>query len=74
MTTEQQASTRDLGLAIRDFLEGQEFQIFADDEDGELLHAGDASAETVDASDPNNLIVALDNGQTFTVIIIAGTR
>lgn len=68
------ATTRDVGLAIRDFLEGQDFQIYAEDKDGTLLHGGDAAAEIVDASDPNNLNVVLDNGQTFTVRIIAGTR
>ena len=69
-----QATTRDVGLAIRDFLEGRDFQLYVDGKDGDLLHGGDATADVVDASDPNNLNVVLDNGQTFTVRIIAGTR
>ncbi len=60
------ASTRDVGLAIRDFLEGARFTIYRE-WDGELEPSNfDA---TVDCSDPNNLYVVLDNGQRFTVAI-----
>ncbi len=57
------ASTRDVGLAIRDFLEGARFTIYRE-WDGEL-----EPSTTVDCSDQNNLYVVLDNGQRFTVAI-----
>lgn len=66
------ALTHDLGIAIRDFLEDQEFHLF-DNSAGEMEETEDTRhVEFVDVSDPNNLIVMIDNGQTFTVRIIAG--
>lgn len=66
-----QAQTRDLGLAIRDFLEGSWIHTFID-HNGELIESNDLrTVETVDASDPDNLRLSLDNGQTFTVRIVS---
>ena len=66
-----EADTRDIGLAVRDFL-----SIHQENEDeGTLVPVADAAAavDAIDASDPNNLIVALDNGQRFTLRVVAGT-
>ncbi len=69
------ATTRDLGLAIRDFLDDREFYHFEEgaDESSEL-HESEETFEIadVDVSDPNNLKIRLDNGQSFLVRIIAG--
>lgn len=64
-------TTRDIGLAIRDHIEGKPvWRLEADTE----IADSDREVTEVDASDPNNLIVYLENGQTFTVRIIAGAR
>ncbi len=64
-----EADTRDIGLAVRDFL-----SIHQENEDeGTLVPVADAAVDSIDASDPNNLIVALDNGQRFTLRVVAGT-
>lgn len=68
-----EVNTRDVGLAVYNFLEGRTFSIHQDNEDGGTLDAiADAAVDAIDASDPNNLIVALDNGQRFTVRVVAG--
>ena len=68
-----EADTRDIGLAVRDFLEGRMVSIHQDNEDlGTLVPVADAAVDAIDASDPNNLIVALDNGQRFTLRVVAG--
>ena len=68
-----EADTRDIGLAVRDFLEGRTLSIHHDNEDGGTLDpVADAAVDAIDASDPNNLIVALDNGQRFTLRVVAG--
>ena len=68
-----EANTRDVGLAVYNFLEGRTFSIHQDNEDGGTLDpVADAAVDAIDASDPNNLIVALDNGQRFTVRVVAG--
>lgn len=63
--------TRDIGLAIRDFLE-QRTVTHYEDRDGALEPCGDDEVVAVDVSDPDNLTVCLDNGQSFTVRIFAG--
>ena len=63
--------TRDLGLAIRDFCENQMAMTFEEIE-GELEATNDFRMEFVDCSDPDNLVFYLDNGQVFTVRIVAG--
>jgi carbonic anhydrase len=68
-------NTRDIGILIRDFIEGRECFEFTEDASGDLIETGfRATVECVDASDPNNLIVTLDNGEAFTVRIIRGAR
>jgi hypothetical protein len=59
--------TRDIGLAIRDFIEGQSFHRFDDDVELPGLH----EMIVVDCSDPDNLEVHCENGQRFIVRIIA---
>ena len=67
------ANMRDVGLAVCNFLEGRTFSIHQDNEDGGALDpVADAAVTAIDASDPDNLIVALDNGQRFTVRVVAG--
>lgn len=70
------ALTRDLGIAIADLLEqyadgGATVHVLKD-EDGELNESGHIrEVLDVDRSDPDNLKVRLDNGQTFTVRIVS---
>jgi hypothetical protein len=69
------ATTRDLGFAIRDFIEGYDFHHYEEvvDESGELQESEETfEIANVDVSDPNNLNIRLDNGQTFVVRIFAG--
>ncbi len=66
------AQTRDLGIAIRDFLDDQDFHLLKETDDG-LEESGDMrEVVDIDASDPNNLFVLLDNRQTFIIRIVAG--
>lgn len=58
----RQVTTRDLGIMIRDFIEGRLIV------EGK---AGPVMIDMVDVSDADNAIVYLENGQTFTVRIIA---
>lgn len=68
------AHTGDLGLAIADFIDGRQFELYRHD-DPEMPGRDEfAKVDAVDRSDKNNLIVVLDNGQAFTVRIIAGAR
>ena len=63
-----QATTRDIGFAIRDFLEDQTISNFADDPDceGELTENDSAHhIAHVDVSDVHNPLIHLDNGQKF---------
>ena len=63
-------NTRDLGLAIRDFLENRSIAHFAENEHGDLDEFPEvATVDYVDVSDPNNLRVSTDTGQWFTVRI-----
>lgn len=65
------ALTRDLGIAIRDALEDENFHILKEEE-GELIESGQMVEITViDVSDPDNPIVELENGQQFIIRIIA---
>lgn len=69
------ASTRDLGIAIRDFLEGMPFEIFAEGSDHPAKNVNGSivtrAVEFIDVSDPNNPVVQLDNGQLFEIRIFA---
>jgi hypothetical protein len=61
-------TTRDLGIAIRDHIEEHRITHFR----GDLLEtelAGEIAG--VDVSDPSNLRVHLDNGQSFRVRIFS---
>lgn len=71
--TTARATTRDLGLAIRDFLEGRDFLEYGYGGDGDLVETGKTyQVQFIDVSDANNPRFHLDNGQTFVVRIIAG--
>ncbi len=63
------ASARDMGLAVRDFIEGCDLFVYEDDPTGELWQKARREVTHVDASDAHNLIVFLDNGQRFRVSI-----
>ena len=71
MTTKASATTTDLGLMIRDFTECRWFDTF-DIVNGDYEMKGPRQITEVDISDPDNPVVYLDNGQTFTIRIIAG--
>lgn len=60
-------TTRDLGLAIRDFIEGRDFAIFDGDQDS----GARVEIDFVDVSDPHNPVVHLSNGRVFRVSIVA---
>jgi len=58
-------TTRDIGLAIRDHIEGREVYVY--DEEVPLYRR---AIEYVDASDPDNLVIGLDSAQRFLVRIV----
>lgn len=65
----QETSTADLGLFIRDMIEGREF-VTHDFSGEELAEIGADEVVSVDASDANNLRVYTDGGAVFVVRII----
>lgn len=60
---------RDIGFAIRDHLEGHAVTAFVEDKDGDLTEDGQTTVDFVDISDPDSLIVYVNNGQRFGVRI-----
>lgn len=71
--TPPHVETRDVGLAIRDFIEGKEFFTYTKGEGAEIVPDDGSEFETVDCSDPDNLIAVVTGGQMFTIRITAGT-
>ena len=66
------ATTRDIGFAIRDHLAARNVDVLRpDDTEGLEAAAGRLYIEAVDASDPDNLLVHGENGQRFRVRIFA---
>jgi hypothetical protein len=64
-------TTKDLGLAIRDFIEEHKFCAF-EEVNGEINPTKDwQKIQFVDCGDPSNLLVHLENGQRFRVRIFA---
>lgn len=63
-------NTRDIGLAIRDFIEDRAIIHYEGDEERGEPHG----VAFVDASDANNLHLHMASGEVFTVRIIAGAR
>ena len=57
------ASTADLGVAIKDHLESKLFET--------SIGGTPLCVETVNADDPHNLVIVLDNGQAFKVRVFA---
>jgi len=67
------ATTRDIGLAVRDALALlPDVCTYCDDEHGDDMEKGKVEIWDIDASDANNLILHLADGQQFTIRIIAG--
>ncbi len=66
-----QAETGDLGRAIRDGLGGRWVRLFKDIEGVHCDLGKVRQIENIDASDPSNLVITLNNGQRFIVRIIA---
>jgi hypothetical protein len=62
----RQTTTRDLGLAIRDFTEGFAISVF--DDDKETTNAD--LIEFVDVSDADNLVLHMESGAQFTIRIV----
>lgn len=62
-----QITTRDIGLNLRDELDGAQITIYEDDK----AVSRDHFVELIDVSDPHNPKLFLSNGQTFTIRIIA---
>jgi hypothetical protein len=66
------ATTRDVGLAVRDALEHlTHFFVYQEDEHGDPMEDGQVEIFDVDASDASNLVLRLTNGQQFTIHIVA---
>ena len=62
------AKARDLGLAIRDFLEDREFIHYRSNMEESPYRS---TVEFIDVSDANNPLVYLTNGQKFRIRIVA---
>jgi len=62
----RQATTRDLGLAIRDYVEGFSISQFEDDK--EIPRAD--LVELVDVSDADNPVLHMESGAIFTIRIV----
>lgn len=65
------ATTRDLGLTIYRLISNRQCVLLLNDDCEQL---GRLPIADIDASDAHNLRVYLENGQIFTVRIIAGAR
>jgi hypothetical protein len=66
------ATTRDIGLALRDALEHlTHITVWRDDECGDDEAKDRVEIWNVDVSDPDNPILDLANGQSFTIRIFA---
>jgi hypothetical protein len=64
------ANARDVGFFIRDMIEGRHMHLYREDDEGDLTDIGDdAYINHVDVSDPENMIIVLDNNETFNVVI-----
>lgn len=70
--TDMQIGTMDIGIAIRDALDGCSIDLHDENGKGDGLTHG--VIQWIDAEDPNNLVVHCDNGQAFTVRVIAGEK
>jgi hypothetical protein len=70
MAKKRTADTRDLAILIRDMLHTDvEFECFDwSDEDARFLHC-ERSIAFIDASDPSNLTIGLDDNSLFKVTV-----
>jgi hypothetical protein len=62
----RETNTRDVGLAIRDFIEGFYIAHFEDDEEV----PNEDKIRFVDCCDPNNLVLHMDSGAQFTIRVV----
>jgi hypothetical protein len=68
--TKTETNTRDVGLAIRDFLEGFPISRFTE-VDGELEEIVEAdNIVQIDVSDPHNPVAHMESGAQFTIRIV----
>ena len=66
-----QIQTRDLGLAIRDFLQDHTINIHNEAND-ELIESGEAlEIVDIDVSNPDNPEIVFENGQRFIVCLLS---
>jgi hypothetical protein len=66
----RQTDTRDIGLAIRDFMQGFAISQFHEVE-GELEEVDSADkVDFVDVSDPHNPVLHMESGIQFTVRVV----
>lgn len=69
---ERTATTRDIGIALRDLMEQRDIVVSSDTDDGETAQTEfRATVEFIDVSDPDNPVIHLSTGQTFHCIIVA---
>jgi hypothetical protein len=65
------ATTRDIGLAIRDALEHlTHVTVYRDDEHGDDEAVTRCEIWNVDAGNADNLVIELVNGQKFTIRVV----
>ena len=66
-----QIQTRDLGLAIRDFLSDRVVHIYKETDD-DLIESGETfEIVDIDVSNPDNPEIVFENGQRFTICLLA---
>jgi len=66
------ATTRDIGIALRDLMEERDIVISSDADDGETVQTEfRTTVEFIDVSDPDNPVIHLSTGQTFRCVIVA---
>ena len=66
-----QIQTRDLGLAIRDFLQDRAIHIHNETDD-DLIESGETlEIVDIDVSNPDNPEIVFENGQRFTVCLLS---
>ncbi len=66
------ATTRDIGIALRDLMEEKEIVMSSETDDGETAQTEfRTTVEFIDVSDPDNPVIHLSTGQTFRCAIVA---
>lgn len=66
------ATTRDIGIALRDLMEERNIVASSDTDDGEPAQTEfRTTVEFIGISDPDNPVIHLSTGETFHCIIVA---